>query len=675
MSFLHSVRRIILFVLFTLLLCPCSIVKAENADMRSWFDTWHTNRIAYNTYRDSIFEPNDRSEWVNICIRRAACHRRIFAENQAAIDAMHQHFRQPDVPSADYDTLFHLGMTDGKGLDVFMAIDIMDILLPHYKQQIQLSDKACFKYLVSLYCQSSFLYQVSNIGDTISARLLFPYLNEAVEFGFNPVVARYKDLQARTLLTWSMYSLICTDFVNRNIISVEDCDRNIQRIRQALESPEWQWFNAFTQGGDTLSYRHDLEVDDEEESPYFTEEERAYYAYYLRFLETYEANRWRKIYLKQWLKQPDEQHRQLIVQKAEGLDIERMMRKDYSELELALWALGRQSADEALAHIEAHHPLDTIPDIASIKGGGWTQHLSPLNNLINLLPHTTLSDEQRKARIKEYYAHFIDLLRMLKGDNDIRDINAIENFATNPVAISYLSTAERLQVLNDLMMSAQINTYAHSAHEASLAKTMVSGLIRYAPELLVGIPGCSTTTDVRLNRDSLEEYIWQAAMFHDLGKNSMAPIITNDFRRISDLEYRIIKLHPEKGLDFLDIDPTFSIYRDITLCHHKWHNGQGGYPIAAANTESPIHIMIDIITICDCLEAATDAVGRNYNPTKVFEAVLQEFESQSGTRYNGDIVRVIRQNPRFFDDLERLVSPWGCYANYYDIYKDFFRQH
>ncbi|MCQ2370356.1 MAG: hypothetical protein MJ007_07775, partial [Paludibacteraceae bacterium] len=68
------------------------------------------------------------------------------------------------------------------------------------------------------------------------------------------------------------------------------------------------------------------------------------------------------------------------------------------------------------------------------------------------------------------------------------------------------------------------------------------------------------------------------------------------------------------------------------------------------------------------------AVSRNYNPTKVFADVLDEFDAQAGTRYNGDIVKVIRQNRRLYSEMERLVSPWGCYAVYYDIYKEFFRE-
>ena len=56
--------------------------------------------------------------------------------------------------------------------------------------------------------------------------------------------------------------------------------------------------------------------------------------------------------------------------------------------------------------------------------------------------------------------------------------------------------------------------------------------------------------------------------------------------------------------------------------------------------------MIDLITLCDCLDAATDCYGRNYHQAKTVEQVLSEFERDSGVRYHPDLVRFLRNSPR-----------------------------
>lgn len=626
-------KHIIVCLCSLMLLCPstCDAARKQpQPPIRSWFDTWNRNRATYNAYRDSVFEKSSRDEWVNLCIRRSASYRSMYNENQAALDAMHKHFARPDVPKADYDTLFDMCMYNAKGVDVFMATDIMQILLNHYEGLQKPSASERMSLLVSLYCLSSFNFQISNIGDTVSAKLTYPYIKKAVNLGFEPWITERKDYQIRMILIWGAYTIMYPQFVKDKIIDNFTGMDLIRKMRNTLDKPEWRWIFDFLNSDDPEKYKHDVHKGT------FNADDQAFIRRYMNEIETYTAYEW------------DDQN----------------MRN---------WANGRISADSTYAIIEHSTRLDTIYNISAIKNGGMKSALDPLINMVTLLPFTSYSKEQRTAKVHEFYDYFLKILRLSKGDNDIRNIRAIENFATDKRAIDYLTTEERLTMLNDLMMAAQINTFAHSSHLAEIAQTLIKGIIKYDPKLLVGIPGCPDVSTVKAKSDSLISYIWQAAMFHDLGKNSMAPLITNDFRKMYDSEYQIIKQHPEKGLHFLDIDPSFSIYHDTTLGHHKWYDGKGGYPTWFNNTKSDVNIMIDVVTLGDCLEAATDAVGRNYNPSKVFETVLQEFESGAGVRYNPYIVKIIRENEDLYKELDQLVSPLGCYANYYEIYKEFFR--
>lgn len=82
--------------------------------------------------------------------------------------------------------------------------------------------------------------------------------------------------------------------------------------------------------------------------------------------------------------------------------------------------------------------------------------------------------------------------------------------------------------------------------------------------------------------------------------------------------------------------------------------------------------MIDIITLCDCMQAATERVGRNYKQEKSFEKVMEELRKGAGTRYNPDLVKLIDDIPELYNELERIAI-YGWPDIYYEIYKNYMR--
>lgn len=107
--------------------------------------------------------------------------------------------------------------------------------------------------------------------------------------------------------------------------------------------------------------------------------------------------------------------------------------------------------------------------------------------------------------------------------------------------------------------------------------------------------------------------------------------------------------------------------------HHKWYNGKGGYPADFDNTKSPVRFLIDIVTLSDCLQAATERVGRNYRIGKTFEVVMPELRAGAGTKYNPDLVALIDAYPKLAKKLHHLVEN-GWIEIYYRIYSRFFQK-
>lgn len=199
-----------------------------------------------------------------------------------------------------------------------------------------------------------------------------------------------------------------------------------------------------------------------------------------------------------------------------------------------------------------------------------------------------------------------------------------------------------------LLVRRQLPTYLHSVMVKNLASEILKEALLRKPELF---------REVAPDEGTLEDYVEQCALFHDIGKVKITDIINTQARRISDEEFDAIKKHPAYGENLIAEYPEFAKYKDVILGHHRFYNGQGGYPQDYDNTASPYRIVTDLITICDCIDAATDAMGRNYKKGKTFATVLGELVRDKGVRYNPDLVEVLEESGELQDRLTELVGP------------------
>ena len=81
-------------------------------------------------------------------------------------------------------------------------------------------------------------------------------------------------------------------------------------------------------------------------------------------------------------------------------------------------------------------------------------------------------------------------------------------------------------------------------------------------------------------------------------------------------------------------------------------------------------LLIDILTLSDCLQAATERIGRNYKNPKTFNTVINEFRHDAGTRYNPQVVEFIDRHPELAHRLNWLLTD-GWMDIYYMIYSKY----
>ena len=124
-----------------------------------------------------------------------------------------------------------------------------------------------------------------------------------------------------------------------------------------------------------------------------------------------------------------------------------------------------------------------------------------------------------------------------------------------------------------------------------------------------------------------------AGIVHDIGKISVPAEILSKPGRLSEIEFNLIKVHPQVGYNILkDIQFPWPIALTI-LQHHERLDGSG-YP--AGLSEEAILPEARIMSVADVVEAM--ASHRPYRAAIGLDEALKEISMNSGILYDADVV-------------------------------------
>lgn len=139
-------------------------------------------------------------------------------------------------------------------------------------------------------------------------------------------------------------------------------------------------------------------------------------------------------------------------------------------------------------------------------------------------------------------------------------------------------------------------------------------------------------TEMNLTKEQINA-IRLAGSIHDIGKISVPSEILSKPGKLLDMEFELIKMHPETGYDILkEIDFPWPI-ADIVLQHHERLDGSG-YPNGLSGDK--ICIEAKVLNVADTVEAM--ATDRPYRPALGIEKALEEISENRGRFYDPDVV-------------------------------------
>ncbi|MDD4947193.1 MAG: response regulator [Gallionella sp.] len=137
---------------------------------------------------------------------------------------------------------------------------------------------------------------------------------------------------------------------------------------------------------------------------------------------------------------------------------------------------------------------------------------------------------------------------------------------------------------------------------------------------------------LQMSEDRLEG-LYLAGVVHDVGKIQVPAEILSMPRRLTEIEFNLIRQHPQSGYDILKtIDFPWQIAQ-MVLQHHERLDGSG-YPHGISGDQ--IMLEARILSVADVVEAMSS--HRPYRPGLGIDAALDEIVKWRGKQYDPEVV-------------------------------------
>ena len=273
-------------------------------------------------------------------------------------------------------------------------------------------------------------------------------------------------------------------------------------------------------------------------------------------------------------------------------------------------------------------------------------------------------DAEDQVALKTYYRNLAIYIYRMPKVGSISFVSSIlshiiKDYADLPVGGFEESCMQMVAAMHPI-------TYVHSLTVAALVKRLTTHLLKVQPELFIGYAGSGTREEVLDITEEILEHAEHAALCHDVGKLFVIEIIMTYGRKLRGREFELIRSHSDIGAHVLKQHADTEDYVAVAKCHHDaYEELEARFKEASLD---PAELPFVAITCCaDCLDAATDTVGRSYKLGKTFEEVRGELEADRGTRYAPYVVDLLH-DPELEEDIKMILTE-GREENYRRAYR------
>lgn len=150
---------------------------------------------------------------------------------------------------------------------------------------------------------------------------------------------------------------------------------------------------------------------------------------------------------------------------------------------------------------------------------------------------------------------------------------------------------------------------------------------------------CLLGEKIGLNSEQLKA-LERGALLHDIGKIGISDTILHKPGKLTDDEWKIMRLHPDIGSRIVERIPFLQESMSVVRYHHERWDGSG-YPLGIKATDIPVQARI--FAVVDVFDALTS--NRNYRKKSTPQEALEYLREQSGVLFDGEIVETLAKLP------------------------------
>jgi PAS domain S-box-containing protein len=219
------------------------------------------------------------------------------------------------------------------------------------------------------------------------------------------------------------------------------------------------------------------------------------------------------------------------------------------------------------------------------------------------------------------------------GSQKLEDVSEINREVLKTAAtlmgegIIRLKTEEELKLTNQKLQKAMKSTIQAIALILEKRDPYTAGHQKRMTKL-----ACVIAEEISLSPDKIEG-LYIAGIIHDIGKINVPTEILSKPGRLNEIEFNLIKTHPQVGSDILKEMELPGEVSSIVLQHHERIDGSG-YPAGLSGED--IILEARILAVADVVEAM--ASHRPYRPALGLDKALEEITKNRGKLYDPEVV-------------------------------------
>lgn len=143
----------------------------------------------------------------------------------------------------------------------------------------------------------------------------------------------------------------------------------------------------------------------------------------------------------------------------------------------------------------------------------------------------------------------------------------------------------------------------------------------------------------------------RGSLLHDIGKIGISDTILHKPGKLTDEEWKIMRVHPDIGARIVERIPFLQECLPVVRYHHERWDGSG-YPLGLTDTNIPIQARI--FAVADVFDALTSK--RSYRKKSSPEEALQYLREQANVLFDPEIVEALARIPYAeFTEGEKLA--------------------